>query len=127
MTGNGVLAINVGYVPGDRRLIEAIVNTLLTVFPSVHAIDVPGALNTIVVATAQPTSTDNLRRNLELLDGEAHFLLQATLQTAVENLAPATAGPVLFTDERAPVETIIDSLVIRYLLREGPAGLPGIN
>jgi spermidine synthase len=127
MTGNGVLAINVGYVPGDRRLIEAIVNTLLTVFPSVHAIDVPGALNTIVVATVQPTSSDNLRRNLELLDGEAHFLLQATLQTAVENLAPTTAGPVLFTDERAPVETIIDSLVIRYLLREGPAGLPGIN
>ena len=34
---------------------------------------------------------------------------------------------IVFTDERAPVETIIDSLVIRYLLQEGAAGLPGLG
>ena len=34
---------------------------------------------------------------------------------------------VVFTDERAPVETIIDSLVLRFLLQEGPAGLPGLG
>jgi spermidine synthase len=127
MTENGVMAINVGYVPGDRRLIDAISATLLTVFPSVHAIDVPGALNTILVATAQPTTTGNLRRNMGRLEPDAHFLLRATLEAAAANLAPVSAGPILFTDQRAPVETIIDSLVIRYLLREGPAGLPGIN
>ena len=32
-----------------------------------------------------------------------------------------------FTDERAPVETIVDSLVIRYLLQEGVSGLPGVE
>jgi spermidine synthase len=127
MTDNGVLAINVGYVPGDRRLIDAVAATLLTVFPSVHAIDVPGALNTILVATIQPTTSDHLRQNLERLDSDAHYLLRATLETAAGNVVPVTPGPVLFTDQRAPVETIIDSLVIRYLLREGPAGLPGIN
>ena len=100
--------------------------TLLTVFPTVHAIDIPGSLNTILVATVQETSSDNLALNLAAA-GELDPLLGRALQTAMDNIVPATAGEVLFTDERAPVETIIDSLVLRYLLEEGPAGLPGLG
>jgi len=40
---------------------------------------------------------------------------------------PTTPSDVIFTDERAPVETIIDSLVLRYLLQEGVGGLPGVQ
>ena len=42
-------------------------------------------------------------------------------------VTPTVASEVLFTDQRAPVETIIDSIVIRYLLEEGPAGLPALQ
>lgn len=121
------MAVNVGRAPDDRRLVEAITATMLTVFPSVHTIDVPGSLNSILVATMQPTVSDNLGTNLAQLPQDAHPLLRAAIDTAQRNLTRTEAGDLVFTDERAPVETIIDSLVIRYLLQEGPAGLPGLD
>ena len=127
LTDVGVVAINVGRAPQDRRLVEAITATMLTIYPTVHAIDVPGSLNTILVATVQPTTASNLATNLTRLGADDDPLLVAALETAVDNIVPATASDVIFTDERAPVETIIDSLVIRYLLTEGAAGLPGLG
>lgn len=127
LTSDGIVAMNVGRAPEDRRLIDALTTTLLTVFPTVHAIDVPGSLNTILVATNQPTLTDNLALNLAQLDPNADPLLRQVLATAVQNTVPINPTGPLFTDERAPVETIIDSLVIRYLLREGAYGLPGVD
>lgn len=124
---DGVLAINVGRVPGDRRLVEAITATLLTVFPAVHTIDVPGSLNSILVATVRPTSSADLAINVAQLTPDTPPLLRAALETAAQNLVPNQTSDVIFTDERAPVETIIDSIVIRYLLVEGPAGLPGLG
>ena len=127
LTDDGVVAMNVGRAPQDRSLIEAMTATLQTVFPTVHAIDVPGSLNTILVATAQPSTQDNLARNLAELDESVDPLLKAALETAVTNYAPNPPSDVIFTDERAPVETIIDGLVLRYLMREGAAGLPGLG
>lgn len=125
LTPEGVVAINVGRAPNDRRLVDAMTATLLTVFPSVHAIDVPNALNTILIATNQPTLADNVALNLQQLEDEG--LLRQVLETAVQNTVPITPSEVIFTDERAPVETIIDSLVLRYLLAEGASGLPGLG
>lgn len=127
LTPTGAVAVNVGRVPQDRRLIEAMTATLLTVFPSVHTIDVPGSLNTILVATAQPTDAGALRRHAAELGDDAPPLLRDVLQTAAANITPTAASTVVFSDERAPVETIIDSLVLRYLLQEGPAALPGLG
>ncbi|MFN2179983.1 MAG: spermidine synthase [Candidatus Promineifilaceae bacterium] len=124
---DGIVAVNVGRAPGDRRLVEAVTATLLQVFPSVHAIDVPGALNTILVASVRPTTSENLVHNLETLDPEADPLLYEVLVTAAANLVPATPGEIVFTDQRAPVETIIDSLVLRFLMQEGPGNLPGLE
>lgn len=126
---DGVLAINVGRAPADRRLVAAMTATLAAVFPSVHAIDVPGSLNTILVATRQPTDAANVQRNLEQLAAfsDPQSLLRAALEAAAANLVPATASDLVFTDERAPLETLVDSLVIRYLLQEGPEGLPGLG
>ena len=127
LTDDGVVAMNVGRAPEDRSLIEAMTATLQTVFPTVHAIDVPGSLNTILVATVQPSTQDNLARNLAELDESVDPLLKAALETAVTNYVPNPPSDVIFTDERAPVETIIDGLVLRYLMREGAAGLPGLG
>ena len=123
LSETGAFAINVGGAPGDRRLIDGIAATLLTVFPTVHAIDVPGTLNTILVATRQPTTAEDLAANLAALPADADLLLGDALRTAAANLAPIGEGGVVFTDDRAPVETISDSIVIRYLLEAGPGGL----
>ncbi|MEM7335278.1 MAG: fused MFS/spermidine synthase [Chloroflexota bacterium] len=127
LTETGVVAINVGRAPNDRRLVDAMTTTLLEVYPSVHAIDVPNALNTILIATNQPTLADNVALNLQQLNVGDDELLGLVLNTAVQNTVPLNPSDIIFTDERAPVETIIDSLVIRYLLEEGAAGLPGLN
>ncbi|HSH03047.1 MAG TPA: fused MFS/spermidine synthase [Anaerolineae bacterium] len=121
---DGVLAINVGRVPNDRRLVEAVTATLQRVFPTVHTIDVPGALNSILVATMVETEPEWLMTNKQNVAGEVPPLLAQVLELATANLVPTVAGEVVFTDERAPVETMIDSLVIRYLIEEGPSALP---
>ena len=124
---DGVMAMNVGRAPDDRRLVDAITATLLTVFPTVHAIDVPGSFNTIFGSDRAAHNGSEFDRKYGQLDGDVDPLLQG----GGGNGRVPTSSPqpldVIFTDERAPVETIIDSLVLRYLLQEGVAGLPGLG
>ncbi|MCB9435455.1 MAG: fused MFS/spermidine synthase [Anaerolineales bacterium] len=116
LTDNGVVVINVGRTPSDRRLVDAMANTMLHVFPTVHAMDVPNSLNTILVATRQPTVETNLADNFALLDRVTYPILGDALETATQTLVPVTPSKTLFTDDHAPVEQIIDSMVIDYLL-----------
>lgn len=119
LTPDGVVTINVGRTDTDRRLVDALTATLLQVFPSVHALDVPLSFNTILVATQGPTRPDNLAANLALMGPEVTPLLRDTLALAADRLVPAVASSTIFTDDRAPVETMVDSLVINFLLSGG--------
>lgn len=119
LTTDGVLTINVGRTSTDRRLVEAITRTLLDVFPSVHTIDVPNAYNTILAATCQPTTPQNLRDNLAALPPDAHPVLRQVLEDAVASLQPTIASDLVLTDDRAPVEMIVDAMVIDFLLHGG--------
>lgn len=123
----GVVAINAGRAPDDRRLVDALSSTLLDVFPSVHAIDVPGTLNTILVATMKPTTAESLIHNLDKLPPDADPLLRDALEMAAVNLSPVAASGPVMTDDHAPIELISDSIVIRYLLTAGPSGLGTIG
>ncbi len=118
LTDDGVLVLNVGRAPNDRRLIDALGSTLLTVFPTVHAVDVPDSFNTILFATVKPTAQENLLVNLENLKTQpdaAPVLLDA-LQTAATSLAEGPRAGVVFTDDHAPVEWITNDMVLRFLL-----------
>ncbi len=116
LSPQGVVAINVGRTPEDRRLVDALSHVLGVVFPSVHAIDVPGSFNTILIATRQPTTPDTLYNNALNLPADANALLRDVLVGAVNAQVPVTPSDVLFTDDRAPVETLVDSLVLNFLL-----------
>ncbi|MEL6405144.1 MAG: fused MFS/spermidine synthase [Chloroflexota bacterium] len=119
LADDGVMVINVGRTETDRRLVDALTNTLYEVFPTVHAIDVPSAFNTILVATNQPTVTENLNANLASLPDDAHPMLRQVLMDTTANIVEARRSDILFTDDRAPVETIIDSLVLNFILSGG--------
>ncbi len=119
LTDNGVVAINVGRTDTDRRLIDALTATLLQVYPSVHAMDVPYSFNTILVATQQPTTSEDFIRNVALLPESAADDLRTTLNLAVMALVPVTASEVIFTDNRAAVETMVDSMVLNFLFSGG--------
>ncbi|MFN8448380.1 MAG: fused MFS/spermidine synthase [Anaerolineae bacterium] len=113
---DGAVVVNVGRTNTDRRLVDAMTATLLQVFPSVHAMDVPSSFNTILVATVQPTSDENLSANLAALPADAAPLLRDTLALAERSLTSVRASDLVFTDDRAPVESLVDSLVINFLL-----------
>lgn len=116
---DGVLVINVGRTSTDRRLVDALTNTLSYVYPTIHAMDVPASFNTILVATKQPTTSNNLFTNLDNLPESAHALLRQVLMDSTESLVPTERIDIVFTDDRAPVETITDSLVLGFLLGGG--------
>jgi spermidine synthase len=116
LTEDGVVAINVGRTSTDRRLVDAMTRTLMEVFPDVHAIDVPRSFNTILVSTMQPSSTENLMENIHLLPDDAAPILREVLNTTAAALVPINPSDLLFTDDRAPVETLVDSLVLNFLL-----------
>lgn len=117
LLGDGVLVVNVGRTPDDRRLVDAMVGTIGAVFPSLHVVDVPNTFNTIIYATVQPTSADSLRENLAALTREgAPSLLLDVLQRAYANLQATPVSDVVFTDDKAPIEQLTNSMAIRFIL-----------
>ncbi len=125
----GVLVINVGRTPQDRRLVEALVGTISAVFPSVHVVDVPDTFNTLVYATAAPTTADNLRLNLRALEDEpgVHPLLLSVARRAADNLQPTPDVDIVFTDDHAPVEQLVNSIVLRFMLGGGFDMVPSVG
>ena len=118
LSENGVLTINSASVPGDRRLIDGLATTMASVFPSVHVMDIPGTLNTMIYATRQPTTPENFAANLVALsqDPDTHPLLLTAMQTTFANLKPGYTTTSVFTDDRAPIEWIVNDMVIRFVL-----------
>jgi hypothetical protein len=114
LTEDGVLAINVGRAGDDYRIVEAMLATLLQVFPSAHVIEVPNSFNTVVVATVQSSAAGNLLANLPGLEGN-EFLYTTALQ-AVGQLRSVEPADVIFTDDRASIELMTNALVLEYVL-----------
>jgi spermidine synthase len=114
---NGVLVINVGRTPQDRRLIEALCGTIGSVFPSVYVVDVPNTFNTIIFATAMPTTAGNLVANeLELIASDAHPLLLDVIHRSIQNLQPTPPSTIVFTDDWAPIERLTNAIALRFIL-----------
>jgi spermidine synthase len=121
LTENGVLAINVGRAPKDRRLINDLAATIRTVLPSTHVIDIPNTFNSMLYATRQPTTTEYLGANLNALEAEplSPPLLVTAAKVAYTTLQPDPTGGEVYTDDRSPVEWVTNSLVINFILGGG--------
>lgn len=121
LTEDGAMVINVGRSPEDRSLIDALGSTILTVFPTIHVIDIPGSFNSIIFATVQPTSQANLVQNLDslLVRSDINPLLVDILQITAANFKPAPTPGVVFSDDRAPIELITNQMVLNFVLSGG--------
>lgn len=118
LTQDGVLVINVGRSPTDRRLIDGLVGTIRSVYPSVYVMDVPGTFNSIIYATVQPTEAINLFINLGLVkaEGTAHPLLQESLDLTAAHLQPTPDSFTIYTDDLAPIEWITNDMILDFIL-----------
>jgi spermidine synthase len=121
LTDEGVLTINSASVPGDRRLINGLATTMATIFPSIYTVDIPGSLNTMIFATKQKTIPENFAVNLLALmqDKNVHPLLVSTMQVTFTNLKTGFEPSTVFTDDHAPIEWIVNDMVLRFVLEGG--------
>jgi predicted membrane-bound spermidine synthase len=120
LTPDGVMVINVGRAPEDRRLVDALFSTISQVFPSVYIADLPLSFNTLIYATKSPTSVSNLAANIDLLEqrGNPPPLLMKALYIAFKNIQPSPKvdDKLVFTDDRSPVEWITNSMIVKYIV-----------
>jgi len=121
LNDDGVLTLNVGSTPGDRRLIDGLATTMSTQFPSIHIMDIPGTLNTMIFATKRPTSRDDFTRNLVALgaDPHTHPLLVNAMSATFANLKDGYETTTVFTDDLAPIEWIVNDMVVSFVLQGG--------
>ncbi|MFU8772975.1 MAG: spermidine synthase, partial [Anaerolineales bacterium] len=115
---DGVMVMNVGRAPQDRRLIDGLVATLTTVFPSVFVMDIPDSYNSIIYASIQPTQVENLYNNIVYLESEGykHPILIESMYLAAAYLQPTPHTTTIFTDELAPIEWITNQMVLNFIL-----------
>jgi predicted membrane-bound spermidine synthase len=118
LTDDGVAVVNAGKGPdGDTRLGVALAGTMRQVFPQVFVIDTAGFGNQILVGVNRPVGDGalNFERNFErmrvpLLRQVMDWSLNAG-SAPVREFQPAEARYAPFTDDHAPVEQLIDSLI----------------
>jgi spermidine synthase len=118
LSPTGVICLNTGHTRTDYRLVQAFVNTLSQVFPSVYVFNVPNTFNTEVMATVAPTSLATFQANLAAASGP---LMPTVAQEVgpVAQVAHAERGGIVFTDDQAPVEQLTDQLLLNYIQQGG--------
>jgi hypothetical protein len=98
------------------RLVDAIAATMRSVFPNVYTLDLPGRTvrNTLVIATVRPSSMADFRSNVPHLEHPVlrHLADYASNRAVLE----AWEGEgLIFTDDRAPVEYVVDQMILNYV------------
>ena len=113
LTPNGVVALNAARTSSDYRLVDALAATMRQVFPSVYLVDHPNNANTLLVATLQPTRLEDWQTNAaRLTDPNLRYVANQSLPSA----RVATQTAPVFTDDHAPVESLINNIIVRYAI-----------
>ena len=109
----GVVVVNAGHPERSTRLERMLSAGLRDSFAHV-ARDPITKVNTLLVASDDAPRAERLRAAIPRLDPRVRSVLE---QTALR-LEPALKDGEVFTDDRAPVEWLIDRSIIAYAARE---------
>jgi len=118
LTPTGVTVINAGRTSSDFRLVNALAQTMHSVFPNVYIIDTARFTNSMVIGTNSPTSLNNFMINTGSLTNP---LLQSVARESIlyGNIREEHSRTVYFTDDRAPVEQLIDQIILGAVENKG--------
>jgi spermidine synthase len=105
----GVVIVNAAHPPESTELEQVLAATLRAVFPTVVR-DPIRARNTLLLASEGPAGAGRLGAAAARLDPE----LAKVARAAAARLEPALTGGSVYTDDRAPVEWLIDRSVVEY-------------
>jgi spermidine synthase len=105
----GVVVVNAGHPEGQDDLEKVLAATMREVFPTVLRDPIEDT-NTLLVASEAPLSADRLAERVpDLPEG----LRDVAVESAAR-LEPSLEGGEAYTDDRAPVEWLIDRSIIDY-------------
>jgi spermidine synthase len=110
---DGVLIVNAGHPEGQDDLEKVLTATIGEVFPHVLR-DPIEPTNTLIVASRAPLSRERLRAAAERLPAD----LQPTARDAAARIEPPLSGGDVYTDDKAPVEWLIDKSIVDYAAGE---------
>ena len=125
---DGVVAINAGRTEDDYRLVNVLAGTMSDVYENVFVINIPTAINSIVVGTNRPSTLAQFRANLETIQNPTlRRVANVARANSCEYVAPGSGklvpmgeacdfatqlGRMVFTDDLAPVEQVIDQIIL---------------
>ena len=110
----GVLTVNAGHPEGNDDLEKVLSATMRAAFPYVARYPIEEE-NTLLVAAETEPSRDALVSAAARLPAD----LRPVALEAAGGLAPALRGGTVYTDDRAPVEWLIDASIVDYAARGG--------
>ena len=105
----GVLVVNAGHPEGQDDLEKVLTATIGEVFPNVLRDPVEDT-NTLLAASEAPLSAARLREAA----GSMPAGLRGTALAAAARLQPPLPGGTVYTDDKAPVEWLIDKSIVDY-------------
>ncbi|WP_205697149.1 spermidine synthase [Conexibacter sp. SYSU D00693] len=103
----GMVVINVGHPEESDELERVLTRTMGSVFRTVLR-DPSRPTNTQLVATDAPASAAGIERAAASLPPD----LAATARATAARLAPGLDGGTVYTDDKAPVEWLVDSSIV---------------
>ncbi|MGH2560682.1 MAG: spermidine synthase [Thermomicrobiales bacterium] len=109
---NGVAVVNVGRHESDYRLVDVIASTMRDVYPHVYVIDVERFSNSMVIGTKSPTALSNFATNVSRLPTDSILRVVGERSIAHGNIREVESGGRVFTDDKAPVELVVDQIII---------------
>jgi spermidine synthase len=118
LTPGGVAVVNAGRTVHDYRLVGALASTMAATFDDVYLVDVPSFTNTMIYGTTRPTTLDDALANLRA-PHDALFEQVATSAVTAGDLRPSEYHGQVFTDDLAPVEKIIDEIILGFISGNG--------
>ncbi len=105
----GVVIVNVGHPEGSGELERVLGATMATAFPRVLRYPIEPT-NTLLLAGGRSLSPDRLGRRAGSLAPD----LRPLAREAAARLSPRLGPGEVFTDDRAPVEWLVDSSLLEY-------------
>lgn len=107
----GAVVVNAGRTATDYRLVQALASTMAAVYPSVFLVDVPDYTNTMIFASARPTTVAAVTHNLHL--AREPLVQQIALSALGEGrLRASEYHQKPYTDDLAPIEQVVDQIIL---------------
>jgi spermidine synthase len=110
LTPDGMVALNVNALSPDAPLLRDLERTLESVFPHVAVSRAPGAYNYLLAASGRPLPPPDPK-------ALPRFLRPTARALARDWHTPRPGSGLVFTDDRAPVDTLTDQMILSQLGR----------